>query len=238
MKICVIHGSQRNGNTEKTIEILKVKLNLIGNNDFFDLYLPNDLPLFCCGCFQCLDKGSFGGECCPHAKYTHPILETMKLSDGIIIASPVYSLAESGQIKVFFDHFGCIFMSHRPLQEMFSKTALIVSTTAGTGTKYVIKSVERSLSFWGIPKIYKCGLTLWSKNWNEMSLKKQEKYEKCLGNKAYVFYKSLKNKKVHTPLKTKILFYIFKNLMNSYSDGHQDKEYWRRKGWLQGKRPW
>ncbi|WP_236901124.1 flavodoxin family protein [Clostridium butyricum] len=194
--------------------------------------------MFCCGCFQCLDKGSFGGECCPHAKYTHPILETMKLSDGIIIASPVYSLAESGQIKVFFDHFGCIFMSHRPLQEMFSKTALIVSTTAGTRTKYVIKSVERSLSFWGIPKIYKCGLTLWSKNWNEMSLKKQEKYEKCLGNKAYVFYKSLKNKKVHTPLKTKILFYIFKNLMNSYSDGHQDKEYWRRKGWLQGKRPW
>ena len=238
MKICVVHGSQRNGNTEKTIEILKVKLNLIGNNDFFDLYLPKDLPLFCCGCFQCLDKGIFGGECCPHAKYTHHILETMKLSDGIIIASPVYSLAESGQIKVFFDHFGCIFMSHRPLQEMFSKTALIVSTTAGTGTKYVIKSVERSLSFWGIPKIYKCGLTLWSKNWNEMSLKKQEKYEKCLGNKAYVFYKSLKNKKVHTPLKTKILFYIFKNLMNSYSDGHQDKEYWRRKGWLQGKRPW
>ena len=113
MKICVIHGSQRNGNTEKTIEILKVKLNLIGNNDFFDLYLPKDLPLFCCGCFQCLDKGSFGGECCPHAKYTHPILETMKLSDGIIIASPVYSLAESGQIKVYFDHFGCIFMSHR-----------------------------------------------------------------------------------------------------------------------------
>ena len=76
----------------------------------------------------------------------------MKLSDGIIIASPVYSLAESGQVKVFFDHFGCIFMSHRQLQEMFSKTSLIVSTTAGTGTKYVIKSVERSLSFWGIPK--------------------------------------------------------------------------------------
>lgn len=111
----------------------------------------------------------------------------MKLSDGIIIASPVYPLAESGQVKVFFDHLGCIFMSHRQLQEMFSKTSLIVSTTAGTGTKYVIKSVERSLSFWGIPKI---------------------------------------------------LFYIFKNLMNRYSDGHQDKEYWRRKGWLQGKRHW
>ncbi|ETJ36346.1 hypothetical protein Q604_UNBC09386G0002, partial [human gut metagenome] len=38
MKICVIHGSQRNGNTEKTIEIIKVKLNLIGNNETFRWY--------------------------------------------------------------------------------------------------------------------------------------------------------------------------------------------------------
>lgn len=238
MKISVIHGSQRNGNTEKTIQIVKSKLNSLGNNHFFDFYLPKDLPLFCCGCFQCLDKGIFGGEFCPHAKYTHPILEKMKLSDGIIIASPVYSLAESGQLKVFLDHFGCIFMSHRPLQEMFSKTAFVISTTAGAGTKHVIKPIERSLKYWGIPKVYKCGLTLWAKNWNEMPLKKRNKYEKCLVKKSCAFYNSMKNKKVYIPLKTKILFSIFRNLMNSYLDGHQDKEYWRDKGWLQGKRPW
>lgn len=58
------------------------------------------------------------------------------------------------------------------------------------------------------------------------------------GQKSYAFYNSMKNKKVYIPLKTKILFSIFRNLMNSYLDGHQDKEYWRDKGWLQEKRPW
>lgn len=86
-------------------------------------------------------------------------------------------------------------MPHRPLQEMFSKTALVISTTAGTGTKHVIKPIERSLRYWGIPKVY-------------------------------------------IPVKTKILFRIFRKLMNSYPDGNQDKEYWRDKGWLQGKKPW
>lgn len=45
-------------------------------------------------------------------------------------------------------------------------------------------------------------------------------------------------KKLYIPLKTKVLFSMFRNLMNSYTDGHKDKEYWRDKGWLQGKKPW
>lgn len=38
MKISVIHGSQRNGNTEKTIQIVKSKLNSLENNDFLILF--------------------------------------------------------------------------------------------------------------------------------------------------------------------------------------------------------
>lgn len=238
MRVTVVHGSQRNGNTEKTIEIVKEKLNSFGEHEFIDFYLPKDLPSFCSGCFLCLDKGNYGGEYCPHAKHTYPILEAMKSSDGIIIASPVYSLAETGQVKVFFDHFGCIFMSHRPLAEMFSKTALIISTTAGTGTKHVIKSIERSLSYWGIPKVYKCGLTLWKKSWSEMPREKQAKYRVRLESKASDFHYSMERKNKRIPLKMRILFRMFRNLMNSYPDGHQDKEYWREKGWLQEKRPW
>lgn len=209
MKITIIHGSQRNGNTEKTIERVKTKLNSIGENMFVDFYLPKDLPSFSCGCFLCLYKGDYGGEYCPHAKYTHPVLETMQSSDGIIIASPVYSLSETGQVKVFLVYFGCIFMSHRPVEEMFSKSALILSTTAGTGTRHVIKTIERSFRYWGIPKIYKCGLTLWEKNWNEMPAKKHVKYKKRLEDKAFALYKSAKLKNKYIPLKTKVMFRIF-----------------------------
>nr|WP_242649500.1 NAD(P)H-dependent oxidoreductase [Clostridium kluyveri] len=111
----------------------------------------------------------------------------MKISDGIIIASPVYTLAESGQIKVFLDHFGCIFMSHRPVKEMFSKAAFVISTTAGIGTKNVIKIIQRNLKYWGIRKIYKCGLTLRAKDWGDMLFKKQNKYKKILEKNHIVF---------------------------------------------------
>lgn len=238
MKITIIHGSNRAGNTDKTIDIVKKKLNSLGDNEFIDFYLPKDLPMFCAGCYQCFDKGEFGGEFCPHRKYTHPILEAMKSSDGIIIASPVYVLAESGQVKAFLDHFGCIFMVHRPLQEMFSKSALVISTTAGAGTKHVIKTIKRSLVSWGIPKIYKCGFRMFALNWNDMPDKKQRKYEKILENKADSFYNSMKSKKVYIPLKIKIMFNFMKGLINKYPDGNKDKEYWREKGWLKGGKPW
>ncbi|GAA0125130.1 flavodoxin family protein [Clostridium sp. CTA-19] len=238
MKITIIHGSQRKGNTEKTIEIVEKKLNSIENNEFFHFYLPKDLPLFCCGCFRCFEEGSFGGEFCPHSKYTHPILDALKKSDGIIIASPVYSLSESGQIKGFLDHFACIFMPHRPLKEMFSKSAFIISTTAGAGTKHSIRPIARSLKFWGIPKMYKCGFNLWAKEWSEMAIRKQNKYEKILKKKSYAFYKSMNCKQKYIPVQTKILFNIFKRFINSCPDGNTDKEYWRENGWLQGNRPW
>jgi len=86
------------------------------------------------------------------------------------------------------------------------------------------------LKYWGLPKVYKCGLTLWAKNWSDMPLKKQDKYEKCLKEKTNAFYSSMKSKKIHTPLKTKLLFVVFRNLMNGYSQGNPDKEYWKNKG--------
>lgn len=238
MKICVVHGSQRKGNTEKTIEIVKEKLNALGENEFVDFYLPKDLPSFCIGCYQCMDKGSYGGEFCPHRQHTHPIIETMRTSDGIIITSPVYCMAESGQVKAFMDHLGCIYMSHRPMEEMFSKAAFVISTTAGGGTKHAIKPIERTLGFLGIPRIYKCGLTLWAKNWDEMPGEKQSRYTKILSKKANAFYKSMIQEKLPIPMKTRFLFSLFRKLMSSYKDGHKDKEYWREKGWLYGGKPW
>ncbi len=238
MNITIIHGSQRRGNTEKTIEIAKNRLSTYDDIKFHDLYLPKDLPLFCVGCFSCLHKGTYAGEYCPHAKYTHPILETLKISDGIIITSPVYALSESGQIKAFLDHYACIFISHKPIQEMFSKTALVISTTYGAGTNYVIKTIVRNIKFWGIAKIFKCGLNLFADNWDDMTIKNRNKNEKFLEKKIYGFYNSIKRKRYHIPLRTKILFIVFRIVMKRHPDGNKDKEYWKEKGWLDKKRPW
>jgi len=233
MEICVIHGSHRKGNTDKTIEIIKTQLDSFENISYSDIFLHNDLPHFCNGCFACLSTGDYAGQNCPHKQYTHPIKEKLLRSDGIIIGSPSYALSETAQVKALFDHFACTYIIHRPNEEMFNKIGFVVSTAAGAGTKRVISTVSRNLLFWGIKRIIKCGINMWEKNWNNMPQKKRLKEEKKLKSKARKFYKLIKNRyKVRPNMAVNVLRLIAKKLINSYKDMEPDKKYWKSKGWL------
>ncbi len=236
MKICVIHGSPRKGNTYKATKLFMAELEQRGEVEFVEFYLPKAMPVFCCGCYNCFDKGA---ETCPHAQYTQPVEQALKEADAIIITSPVYVLAESGAVKTLLDHYGYMFIPHRPMEEMFKKVAMIISTTAGAGTGKAIKSIYNSLNFWGIKRILKLGLTIFAKDWEDMKPTKQQKFEKIIKNKAQKFHASIVNReRLHTRLFTRFMFFAIKKSLSSYADGHPDKEYWRQKGWLNGeKRP-
>jgi len=233
MEICVIHGSNRKGNTDKTINIIKEELNSFEEIVYSDIYLPKDLPHFCAGCFACLRTGDYAGQNCPHKQYTHSIMEKMLRSDGIIVASPCYALAETAQIKAFLDHFACTYINHRPNEEMFYKIGFVVSTAAGAGTGRVVSTISRNLLFWGMKRIVKCRIHLWAGDWEDMSSKKRAKAEKLLQNKARQFYMRTKNRyTLNASLYSKGLRFIFKRLVNSYPDSEPDKIYWKSKGWL------
>lgn len=239
MIVCVFHGSNRRGNTDKLLEIAKNKISENEDVEFIDFYLPKDLPEFCTGCFLCLDKGAYGGELCPHKKYTSIITEAIDKSDGIIIGCPVYALAETAQVKALFDHYACTFMNHRPRKGNFKKSALIISSCAGAGNRDTIRTIKHNFIFWGIPKIYSIGIKLWAKDFEEVSKAKKLKFTNKIENKTIKFLDSIKNRKDgYAPVRTRLLFKLFLKLMNSYPDGHQDKEYFRKYGWLNGKRPW
>ena len=233
MKICVIHGSNRKGNTDKTIDIIKNRLNSFEEISYSDIYLPKDLPCFCEGCFACLSTGDYAGQNCPHKQYTHPIMEKMLSSDGIIIASPCYALAETAQVKAFFDHFACSFICHRPNEEMFKKVGFVVSTAAGAGTARVVSTINRNLIYWGINRIVKCRINMWEIDWEKMYNNKRAKAEKRLCNKARQFYWLTKNRnKTNASLIRKVLCFMFKQLIRSYPDTQSDKIYWKSKGWI------
>jgi len=233
MEICVIHGSNRKGNTDRTIEIIKETLNTFEEIIYYDIYLHKDLPHFCNGCFLCLETGVSAGENCPHKQYTNPIVEKMLKSDGIIIGSPSYALAETAQIKTLFDHFACYYICHRPNEEMFNKIGFVVSTAAGAGTKNVINSVSRNFLFWGIKRIIKCGINIWEKDWDNIPNNRRNKFEKLLKNKTKIFYKKVKNRyKLVQNIKSVFLRFVFKKLINSYADSNPDKIYWKLKGWI------
>ncbi|MBN7772588.1 flavodoxin family protein [Clostridium aminobutyricum] len=233
MKICVIHGSNRKGNTDKSIDIIKQTLNQLDEIIYTDIYLPRDLPSFCEGCFACLRTGEYAGQHCPHKQYTHPILKSFLESDGIIFASPSYALAESAQVKALLDHFACTYINHRPNEEMFDKIGFAVSTAAGAGTGNVIRVISRNMLFWGIKRTVKCRANMWAMNWDEMGEKRRLTIEKRLRKKAAKFFHLTKNRHtIRASCLSKILHLMFARLIKSYADSEPDKIYWKSKGWI------
>ncbi len=232
MKICIINGSPRKGNTYKATQIFKARLENKEKIEFTEFFLPRDLPHFCCGCYNCFERSE---DKCPHARYTLPMEQAMKEADAIIITSPVYVLAESGAVKAFLDHYGYMYLPHRPMEEMFSKVGMVISTTAGAGTALTIKTISKSLSYWGVKRVFKCGLRLLDKNWEDMKPKKQRKFEEKLFKKADKFYKAVREKdKLHTRIHTRFVFMMIKKMLSGCEDTHTDKKYWINKGWVNG----
>ncbi|MCK9222836.1 MAG: flavodoxin family protein [Limnochordia bacterium] len=233
MKVCVVHGSPKKGNTYMATGIVMEELARQGSIEFSQFFLPQDMPHFCRGCFACIERGE---NKCPDVGYVQPILNSMREADGLIFTSPVYVLGETGAMKVLLDHFAYIYLAHRPMEEMFSKVALVISTAAGGGTGYAMGSMSRSLRFWGVPKVHKCGFALRAKEWEEMPDTKQDKYADTLRKQARKFYDSMARRRhARTPMFTRIVFTFLKGTISKYPDGNIDKEYWRQKGWLEGK---
>lgn len=233
MKICMIHGSNRKGNTDKTLEMIKSEMSTLGDVTYTDIYLPKDLPHFCMGCMACLEAGERAGENCPHKKYTHPILEKLLEADGIVIGCPSYALAETAQIKALFDHFACTYIVHRPNEEMFDKVALVVSTEAGLGSGRAISTISRNLLFWGIKRIQKCKFRLFESEWNHITEKRREKIERQLKKEAVKFYHIAENRyKLCNNLLAIMIRKVMSFVIRNYPDTQADKIYWKKKGWI------
>ena len=236
MKLCVINGSRRGGSTEHAAKLFKAALLKQGPVEFIEFYLPKDMPEFCVGCFNCFFKGQ---EKCPHARYTLPMLEAMREADGLLFTTPVYVLAESAQMKAMLDHFGTLFMVHRPMPEMFSKVAMVISTTAGAGTRKSIGTVARSLRYWGVRRIRSCGMALYAVKWEEMKPQKRARFEKKLADQARAFYREVSNReRLPVRLWTRMFFAMMRKMVGSDAQDNLDRVYWQEKGWLGGGKPW
>ncbi len=230
MKYCIIHGSPRKGNCFKVTTLLKQELQALGEGVFVEFFLPQDLPHFCIGCYNCFEKGE---EYCPHAKYVQPIVTAMSEADVLIFTTPVYVLAESGAMKAFLDHLAYMFMVHRPKEAMFAKVALVVSTTAGAGTGKAMKPLRLNLRFWGVKRSMPLGITMRAMSWEGMGAKQQLKYDKLIKKRARGLYALAKRRETMAiPLFAKALLWMMRKMIAGYDDTNLDKRYWQEKGWL------
>jgi len=98
MKLVILYGGVRKKNTYKLVETLKEELLACGPVEFSEIR-AHDLPLpYCNSCYSCFFEGESD---CPHAEILKPVLEEIIGSDGVIMASPVYSLAQRKTFKRF-----------------------------------------------------------------------------------------------------------------------------------------
>ncbi|MGE5473735.1 MAG: NAD(P)H-dependent oxidoreductase, partial [Ignavibacteriales bacterium] len=131
MKILVIMGSPRKGNTYRATKKIEEFMQSLGNVEFEYIMLRDAGLSQCSGCLACFGKGE---DHCPHKDSAHIIEQKMHDADGVIFATPVYGISVSALMKTFIDRFSYIF--HRP--RFFDKKALLLSTAGALGNKEVL----------------------------------------------------------------------------------------------------
>lgn len=232
VNITAIYGSEKKGSTYNIARLFIENLKT-GTDCVTEFFLPKDMDQFCVGCCNCFSKGE---RFCPHFEMVEPIRLAMENADLVILTTPVYALRVSGQMKALLDHFAFLFMTHRPIARMFSKTALIVSTGAGGGTNPAIKDIATSLLFWGMAKTYKFGKAVFAADWEGVPAPKKQKIVQKINALSGKIRKNIGRAKPN--LITKLLFYAFRVFHIKMHISEYDVRYWQENGWLQKQRPW
>ena len=228
MKVVLIHGQAHQGSTYHISHSLAEKI----GGELKEFFLPKDFDKFCCACLTCFYDDHTK---CPHYEKLKPITDALLEADIIILASPVYVFHQTGQMKALLDHYGYMWMAHRPEERMFKKIGICISTAAGAGMKSTNKDMADSLFYWGVAKIYKYGFAIQAVNYDGIKEKKKLKIEKKINKIANKVKK--KEGKVKPGFKTKAFFFLM-HLLQRNGWNKKDMDYWKDKGWTKNKRPW
>lgn len=230
MKVVMLNGQNHKGSTYHIGKAIFNKLP--GDNEIKEFFLPADLNHFCVGCYNCIEDMS----ACPFYPEKKVIIKAIDEADLLIVTTPTYCLHMSAPLKAFFDITFDLWMSHRPLKSMFTKRAVIISTSAGASPKSAMKDVEDCLFYMGVPQIIKYGMAVQAMNWDGVSEEKKKKIDKDAGKIARKLSK-MENPPVH--IKTRFIFMMMSLMQKKgWNSSPVETKYWKENGWLDGKKPW
>lgn len=232
LKLTVIHGQLHKGSTYHiTKQIVENISN--ENKEVYEYFMPKDGPSYCIGCYKCFNESE---KFCPQAEKVQRIVKSMKESHIIIIDSPTYCYGMTGQLKTLFDHFGYMWLSHRPEGAMFNKVGIVVSTAAGAGANKVTKDLKQQMFWLGISNVFKYSKNVNASNWESVPAKTKKSIEKDVNNIAIKVRNKIGNTK--SSFKLKFIFMIMRMAQKSNDWNITDRNYWEGNGWLNKERPW
>ena len=226
----MLNGQNHRGSTYHIGRMIAEKAE--GENEIQEFFFPRDLNHFCTGCYQCIEDVA----ACPYYEEKKKILDAIEMADLLIVTTPTYCMHMSAPLKSFFDLTFDYWMAHRPLEPMFRKKAVIVTTAAGTGIKSAMKDVEDCLFYLGVPEIHKCGITVQAMNWDGVTATKKEKIGKMTDKLAKELSKCCS---ASVGIKTRFMFAMMGMMQKKgWNSSPTETQYWKEKGWLDGKKPW
>ena len=229
MKIVLLNGQNHKGSSYHIGRMIADKIE--GENEITEFFFPKDLPHFCTGCCRCIEDVS----ACPFYEEKKVILEAIDAADILIFTTPTYCLHVSAPLKSLIDLTFDLWMSHRPMGSMFKKKAAVVSASAGSSVRSALKDVNDALVYMGVPKIIKYGLPVHAMNWQGVPGKKKAKIEKD----TLAIAKKLSSGQPAVGIKTRFLFTVMGKMQKKgWNASPIETQYWKEKGWLDGKKPW
>lgn len=232
MKVAVVMGSPRKGDSFNLCLEIENELKLRGENIEFDYIFLNQYNIQeCRGCSLCFQKSE---KCCPlKDDDLNEIKEKIVNSDAVIFASPVYAYGVTSTMKKFIDRMSYLF--HR--QEMIGMPAMIVVTTDGGGSSTVYKYLKMTLSGWGMDVVGNVQIisSIYFKDRKNISAfgydaKYYVKKHKNVRNACDKLYKSMNAKNEKIP--TFYDIFMFNCLRSKTFTSKADRAYWCEKGWL------
>lgn len=226
MKVVVIMGSPRKGNTYKAAERIREILQGAVALEWEYLML-RDLDLAQCrGCYVCLSRGE---EFCPLKDDAAGLEQKMQEADGVIFASPVYGMQVSGLMKTFIDRHSYIF--HRP--RFFRQKALLLTTTGAVGITEVLDYLDVVARIWGFDLKGRAGLVC-SPTMGPLPAYLVEENERKLQEAARSFLAALGQERSKPSLKDVIVFHAQRAAFDELGDlAPADHTYWTDQGWLE-----
>jgi multimeric flavodoxin WrbA len=132
MKITVFSGSARkNSNSDYAAKIFCEAAKENGHE--YEIIKVTDYSINPCqGCLECKEVGT----CVQKDDFTNKLIQKIKDSDCIVFASPVYFGQISGQLKTFFDRWGCFFDEKYDIKVVPGKKFAVITVGAGDSNEF------------------------------------------------------------------------------------------------------
>ena len=223
MKILVVMGSPRKGESYKAVQKIESLMQAMGEVEFEYLWLKDAKLLPCRGCHACIKLGE---QKCPLKDDTLDIQARMQAADGLILATPVYSQQVSYLMKLFIDRYS--YLWHRP--RLFGKFVLGVAAGGGQFAS-TLKYIKACSEAWGCTYVTGLGVA----HPDALVPKMRAKLEQDLQKTARHFFDAVQAGTVPAPSLGKLLWFRMWRINARACRGENptDFGYWQEKGWFE-----